>query len=157
MDLLETEDEAEKDIVREREESLAKELAEMKKRQRRLVDPIQYAVSISAEDLVNYEPTFAWEMGPASEKQLAYLEKWGISPDEVKNAGLASLLISRIASRQDLGLATPKQIKCLERYGFIHVGTWSFDAASHVIDRLAARNWRLPYGYDPSTYVPPEA
>ena len=157
VDLLETEDEAEKDIVREREESLAKELAEMKKRQRRLVDPIQYAVSISAEDLVNYEPTFAWEMGPASEKQLAYLEKWGISPDEVKNAGLASLLISRIASRQDLGLATPKQIKCLERYGFIHVGTWSFDAASHVIDRLAARNWRLPYGYDPSTYVPPEA
>ena len=156
VDLLDSEDEAEKDIVKEREESLAKELEEMKKRQRRLVDPIQYAVSISAEDLVNYEPTFAWEMGPASEKQLALLEKWGIAPDEVKNAGLASLLISRLSSRHDLGLATPKQIKCLEKYGFIHVGTWSFAAATKVIDRLAARGWRLPYGFIPENYVPKE-
>lgn len=156
VDLLDSEDQAEKDIVKEREESLAKELEEMKKRQRRLVDPIQYAVSISAEDLVNYEPTFAWEMGPASEKQLALLEKWGIASDEVKNAGLASMLISRLSSRHDLGLATPKQIKCLERYGFIHVGTWSFSAATKVIDRLAARGWRLPYGFIPEKYVPKE-
>ena len=156
VDLLDSEDEAEKDIVREREESLAKELAEMRKRQRRLVDPIVYAVSIEAEDLVNYQPVFAWEMGPASEKQLALLEKWGIASDEVKNAGLASLLISRLTSRHDLGLATPKQIKCLEKYGFIHVGTWSFNAATKVIDRLAARGWRLPYGFKPENYVPKE-
>lgn len=156
VDLLDSEDEAEKDIVKEREDALAKELAEMRKRQRRLVDPIQYALSISAEDLVNYEPTFPWEMGPASEKQLALLEKWGISPDEVKNAGYASLLISRLTSRHDLGLATPKQIKCLERYGFTHVGTWSFNVATRIIDRLAARGWRLPYGFNPETYVPKE-
>ena len=156
VDLLDSEEEAEKDIIREREESLAKELEEMKQRKKRLVDPIQYAVSISAEDLMNYEPTFGWEMAPASEKQLALLEKWGISPEEVPNAGMASLLITRLTSRQDLGLATPKQIKCLEKYGFTHVGTWSFDEASNMITRIANYNWKIPHWFHPETYVPKE-
>ena len=156
IDLLDSEEEAEKDIIREREESLAKELEEMKQRKKRLVDPIQYAVSISAEDLMNYEPTFGWEMAPASEKQLALLEKWGISPEEVPNAGMASLLITRLTSRQDLGLATPKQIKCLEKYGFTHVGTWSFDEASNMITRIANYNWKIPHWFHPETYVPKE-
>ena len=156
VDLLDSEEEAEKDIIREREESLAKELEEMKQRKKRLVDPIQYAISISAEDLMNYEPTFGWEMAPASEKQLALLEKWGISPEEVPNAGMASLLITRLTSRQDLGLATPKQIKCLEKYGFTHVGTWSFDEASNMITRIANYNWKIPHWFHPETYVPKE-
>ncbi len=154
IDLLDGEEEAEKDIIREREEALAKELAEMKKRKRRLVDPIQYALSISAEDLVNYEATFTWELAPASEKQLALLEKWGICPDEVPNAGLASVLISRITARQDLGLATPKQIKFLERYGFTHVGTWTFEQASNMITRISNNNWYVPYGIKPEAYIP---
>ena len=157
VDLLDSEEEAENDVVREREEALAKQLEEMKKRQKRLVDPIQYAVSISAEDLVNYEPTFVWEQGPATEKQLALLEKWGICPDEVPNAGMASLLISRLSSRQDLGLATPKQIKCLEKYGFMHVGTWTFDEASNMITRIANYNWKIPHWFHPETYVPKES
>ena len=156
VDLLDSEEEAEKDIIREREESLAKELEEMKQRKKRLVDPIQYAISISAEDLMNYEPTFGWEMAPASEKQLALLEKWGIAPEEVPNAGMASLLITRLTSRQDLGLATPKQIKCLEKYGFTHVGTWSFDEASNMITRIANYNWKIPHWFHPETYVPKE-
>ena len=78
IDLLEAEVEAEKDVIQEREEALARELAAMRKRKSGLVDPIQYAFSIAAEDLANYEPTFSWEMGPATEKQLSYLEKHGI-------------------------------------------------------------------------------
>ena len=154
VDILEAEEEAERDVLREREEALARELAAMRSKKKKLVDPIQYALSIAAEDLTSYEPTFPWEMGPPSEKQLAFLENRGILPDTVGNAGLASLLIDRLKRRQEEGLATPKQIRCLERYGFRRVGTWQFDAASALISRLAMNHWRVPQGMTPSVYTP---
>ena len=126
----------------------------MRKRKSRLVDPIQYALSIAAEDLANYVPSFAWEMAPPSEKQLAFLERRGISAESVYNAGLASLLIGKLKRRQDAGLSTPKQIRCLERYGFRQVGTWQFDEAGALISRLAQNNWRVPYGVTPALYRP---
>lgn len=154
IDLIEAEEQAERDVLAEREEALAKQLAEMRGRKRKLVDPIQYAISIAAEDLVGYVPTFAWEMAPASQKQLEFLERRGIFPDSVENAGLASVLIDRLKRRQDEGLATPKQIRLLERYGFRQVGTWQFDQASALISRLAANGWRVPYGMSPAHYRP---
>lgn len=154
VDILEAEEDAERDVLREREEALARELAAMRSKKKKLVDPIQYALSIAAEDLTSYAPTFSWEMGPPSEKQLAFLENRGILPDTVENAGLASLLIDRLKRRQEEGLATPKQIRCLERYGFRRVGTWQFDAASALISRLAMNHWRVPQGMTPSVYTP---
>lgn len=154
VDLIEAEEQAERDVLKEREEALARELAEMRSKKKKLVDPIQYALSIAAEDLTSYHPSFAWEMMPPSEKQLMFLEKRGILPDTVENAGLASLLIDRLKRRQEEGLATPKQIRCLERYGFRQVGTWQFDAASGLISRLAANGWRVPQGMTPALYTP---
>lgn len=154
VDILEAEEDAERDVLREREEALARELAAMRSKKKKLVDPIQYALSIAAEDLTSYAPTFPWEMGPPSEKQLSFLERRGILPDTVENAGLASLLIDRLKRRQEEGLATPKQIRCLERYGFRRVGTWQFDAASALISRLAMNHWRVPQGMTPSVYTP---
>ena len=148
IDLISAEDEAEKDVIQEREEALARELAAMKKKQRKLVDPIQYAFSIAAEDLANYEPTFAWEMSPATERQIDYLEKHGIFAESIQNCGMASLLIEKLMNRQIEGLATPRHIRCLEKYGFRHVGTWSFDAASKMVTRIANNNWNLPRGID---------
>ena len=154
VDLMAAEEQAERDVLAERESALARELEEMRNRKRKLVDPLQYALSIAAEDLTNYIPTFAWEMAPPSEKQLAFLERRGIFAGSVGNAGLASLLIDKLKRRQDEGLATPKQIRCLERYGFRQVGTWQFDDASALISRLANNNWRLPYGFNAAAYRP---
>lgn len=154
IDLIEAEEQAEADVLAQREEALARELYEMRTRKRKLVDPIQYALSIAAEDLTNYTPAFVWEMAPPSEKQLAFLERRGIFADGVQNAGMASLLIDRLKRRQDEGLATPKQIRLLERYGFRQVGTWRFDAASKLIGRIAANRWSLPNGMDSITYRP---
>ena len=123
-------------------------------RKRKLVDPLQYALSIAAEDLTSYVPSFAWEMAPPSEKQLAFLERRGIFPESVSNAGLASLLIDRLKRRQDEGLATPKQIRCLERYGFRQVGTWRFEDANNMISMLANNRWPVPYGLSPDRYTP---
>ena len=154
FDLIEAEEQAERDILAERESALAKQLAEMRGKKRKLVDPLQYALSIAAEDLTNYVPTFAWEMAPPSEKQIAFLERRGIFADSVRNAGLASLLIDRLQRRQQMGLATPKQIRCLERYGFRQVGTWAFEDASSLISMLADNRWRVPYGITPAFYRP---
>lgn len=87
VDILEAAEQAESDVVQQREESLAKQLAEMKSRKRRLVDPLQFELSIQAEDLAGYTPAFGWEIAPPSEKQLGALEKWGIRPDEIECAG----------------------------------------------------------------------
>lgn len=149
-DIIEAEETAERDILAEREDALARELAQMRRRKRRLVDPIQYALSIAAEDLAGYTPTFAWEMAPPSEKQLEFLERRGIFALSVQNAGMASMFIDRLKRRQEEGLSTPEQIRLLERYGFRQVGTWQFDDASAMISRIAARNWSLPYGFDPT-------
>ena len=152
MDIMELEEVAVKDAVAEREEALAKKLSEMRKRKRSLVDPLQFEMSIQAEDLANYVPAFGWEAGPPSEKQLKALEKSGIFPDEVENAGKAKLILDRLDKRRSEGLATPKQIRCLERYGFRNVGIWKFDNAKRLIDRIAANNWRVPRGVDVASY-----
>lgn len=152
IDIQEAEEDAKKDVVAEREEALAKQLAVMKTRKRKLVDPLQFEMSIQAEDLVNYVPSFGYQMGPASQKQLTALEKLGIYPDEVENAGKAELLLKKLEARRSEGLTTPRQIRCLEKYGFQHVGTWTFDNARKLIDRIAGNGWRVPHGIDPTTY-----
>lgn len=153
MDVVEAESKASEDVVAQREEALAKTLAEMKKRKRQLVDPLQYEMSIQAEDLSSYVPAFGWECAPPSDKQKSLLEKLGIFPDEIDNAGKANLILDRLEKRRIEGLTTPKQIRLLERYGFEHVGEWQFDNASKLISRISANGWRVPSGIDPKTYV----
>ena len=154
VDLEEAEEKAASDVVAQREEALAKQLAEMKHRKRKLVDPLQFEMSIQAEDLVNYVPTFGYQMGPPTDKQLAALERFGIFPDEVDNLGKASLLLDRLMTRRAEGLTTPKQIRFLESRGFEHVGTWEFEQARRLIDRIAANGWRIPYDINPATFRP---
>ena len=154
-DIEEAAAQASEDVVAQREEALAKQLEEQRRKKAKLVDPLQYEMSIQAEDLAGYVPTFGWEAGPPSDKQTAALEKLGILPDAVESAGKAALLLDRLNKRRDEGLTTPKQIRCLEKYGFQHVGTWSFEAARHMIDRIAAQGWRgVPKGVNPRTYTP---
>ena len=154
-DIEEAAAQASEDVVAQREEALAKQLEEQRRKKAKLVDPLQYEISIQAEDLAGYVPAFGWEAGPPSEQQTAALEKLGILPDAVESAGKAALLLDRLHKRQTEGLTTPKQIRLLERYGFRHVGSWSFDAASRMINRIAAGGWRgVPKGVDPRTYTP---
>lgn len=152
LDLEVVEKQAAEDVIVQREEALAKQLAEMKKRKRALVDPLQFEMSIQAEDLSSYVPSFGWEMGPPSEQQVKTLEKMGILPDQIENAGKATKLLERLDKRREEGLTTPKQIRFLEGRGFEHVGTWPFESAKKLIDRIAANGWRIPEGINPKEY-----
>lgn len=152
IDIEEAEKTASEDVVAQREEALAKQLSEMKRRKKRLVDPLQFEMSIQAEDLSGYVPAFGWEMAPQSEGQKKTLEKLGILPDAIENAGKASKILDRLDKRRREGLTTPKQIRFLESRGFQHVGTWQFETAKNMIDRIAGNGWRVPSGIIPAEY-----
>lgn len=152
VDIEEAERTAAEDVIAQREEALAQKLAEMRRRKKKLVDPLQFEMSIQAEDLSGYVPAFGWEMGPPSDKQKATLEKLGILPDEIDNAGKAAKLLDRLDKRRMEGLTTPKQIRFLEGRGFQHVGTWQFNTAKNLIDRIAANGWRIPMDINPQEY-----
>lgn len=154
VDLEEAEAQASSDVVAEREQALADQLKQMRARKRKLVDPLQFEMSIQAEDLAGYVPAFGWECAPASDKQKEALEKLGIMPNEIDNAGKATMLLNRLHKRQAEGLTTPKQIRFLEGRGFKNVGTWQFEAASNMINRIAACGWHIPRGVDPQNYTP---
>ena len=152
IDIEEAEKTASEDVVAQREEALAKQLSVMKRRKKRLVDPLQFEMSIQAEDLSGYVPAFGWEMAPPSEGQKKTLEKLGILPDAIENAGKASKILDRLDKRRREGLTTPKQIRFLESRGFQHVGTWQFETAKNMIDRIAGNGWRVPSGIIPAEY-----
>ena len=152
IDIEEAEKTASEDVVAQREEALAKQLSEMKRRKKRLVDPLQFEMSIQAEDISGYVPAFGWEMAPPSEGQKKTLEKLGILPDAIENAGKASKILDRLDKRRREGLTTPKQIRFLESRGFQHVGTWQFETAKNMIDRIAGNGWRVPSGIIPAEY-----
>jgi hypothetical protein len=155
VDLMEAEAQGERDAQREREDALAAELAAQRHKAAKLVDPLQYEMSIMDVDLQSYEPTFAWQMAEPTQKQLDTIEKFGINSDGITDAGKATMLLDRLFKRVAMGLATPKQIRFLERKGFQHVGSWTFEQASKMIGRISKCGWRVPPGIDPYTYAPP--
>lgn len=154
LDIIDAEKDAESDVMRQREEALAEQLRQMRKRKAKLVDPLQYEMSIYSEDLANYVPAFGHEMKPPSQGQLTTLEKFGIDPDGIECAGKASLIIDKLINRKNAGLSTPKQIRFLENRGFKRVGTWSFEDASKMIGRISSNGWRIPRGIHVATYQP---
>lgn len=155
VDLETAEGKASEDVQRDREEALAKQLAEQRRKKSKLVDPLQFEMSIRDMDLIHYVPPFGKDMQPPTDLQKQTLEKLQINPDGVESAGKASMLIDKITQRQLSSMATPRQIRQLENRGFENVGTWSFEQARRLIDRIAANGWRTPYNIDPHSYVPP--
>lgn len=154
VDLIEAEQQAESDVVAQREEALAKQLYEMRRRKRKLVDPLQFEMSIHEPDMSSYAPAFGWESEAMNAQQKASLEKLGIYADEITTAGKAQQLLNKLSERIDAGLTTPKQIRFLESRGFKDVGQWSFNAAKLLIDRIAGNGWIVPRSIDPATYKP---
>lgn len=152
MDLIEAGEAAESDAIQEREESLARQLAELRRNRAKLVDPIQYAYSIYDDSLVDYVPIFAHEKKQPTKQQVKDLEKEGINPDAVDTCGQAKAILSAIRKRQDLGYATPKQIRMLERYGFRNVGEWSKESAKKMVARISMNHWKVPNGVNPAEY-----
>lgn len=154
VDLFEAQQKAEDEVIHEREAAMLAMIAKNKKRKKDLVDPIRFEMSIGAEDLTKYSPLRPWEFDAPTQQQKDALEKAGIFPDGIDNAGYAAKLLDTIHARYDLRLATPKQIRRLETFGFRQVSSWSFDDATAMMSRIAANGWRVPNGISARSYEP---
>lgn len=157
VDMEEAKEQAEGDCIAEREEALAKRLSEQRHKKAKLVDPLQFEMSILGQDLSGYTPSFGWESEPVSQEQTAALVKDGINPDGIECAGKAQVVLDKLSRRRIDGMATPKQIRLLERYKFASVGQWQFESARKMIARISASGWRVPHSVDPGSYKPKEA
>ena len=131
------------DAVEARRKKLAEELAAVAHKKAKLINPLQWFVSIGDMGLADYEPEFRWESEKPTAKQISMLENAGINPDGLCK-GQCSQIIDRIINRRNAGLATAKQVMCLERFGYKDVGMWPFELAKSKIDALAAVGWK-PY------------
>ncbi len=141
---LELINQARKDLIEKREAALAKKLAEMRHKKRQLVDPLQYAMSIGAPELVDYKPVLPAEERPPTPQQIERLAKDGIYPEEIQYAGHAEAILNTMEKRRSNHLAQPRQVRRLEIYGFKQAGQMEFAQAQKLINRIAANNWRLP-------------
>ena len=94
------------------------------------------------------------EKAKPTKKQIDFLEGKGLSTGTITTAGFASKLISAIIQRQNEDMSTIKQIRLLEKFGFHYVGTWKFEEASSMIDKIKNNAWNLPWGVDAAKYVP---
>lgn len=128
------------DAKEARERSLADALAANTSRRGRMIDPIEFALSLHEVDLADWEPTMRWHEDPPSGKQLEVLERMGFDPMAVPNKGYASVLMDKIMTRKGLRLATPKQVHWLRRTDHPHPETATFDEASEWLSgRFAGR------------------
>ena len=136
LDVSDVEEQAERDVMAERAATLARLLEKSSRKRAKTVDPMEYALSIAAEDIALYEPTFGWEYDEPTPRQLRYLARCGIATDAVCTKGLACVLIDKLIRRQDAGLSTPKQIRLLQQYSYDDAPGWSFEKASHMISQI---------------------
>lgn len=157
-DLFAVEEQTERDAVQERKDALARELEEAAKqrakKQKKLIDPLEYSLSIDMDDMIDYVPTFGWEAMPATDKQIAAIENFGLDPTGLCK-GQASRIISRLMERIDEQMSTPRQIKTLNRFGFQNVQNWTKDEASKILSALSAAGWKPWQAHiDPAFYQP---
>lgn len=134
LDLEDLEASAKQDVIRERERALAEELERHRRKASKTVDPLDFALSLHAEDLQFYEPVMPWQAAPPSDKQLEVLERFGFSRESIPSKGFASMLMDKVIARSRANLATPKQVNLLKRWG-VDGASLTFTAAKTEIDR----------------------
>lgn len=141
------------DVVEQRRQALAEQLAANARRKARLIDPLQYFVDADAMAAVDFTPEFAWQRQPPTEKQIAMIENAGIDPSNMCR-GQASLVIDSLITRRRQGLATPKQVRMLSQKGFRDPSQWTKEQATQMMGILQQHRWQTPPWIDPRTYVP---
>ena len=128
------------DAEEQRRSALAEALAQQKKKQSKLINPLEVFSLLEDIGLADYEPTFKWEEAEATERQVKALENFGIDADGITK-GYASRILDKLITRSSENKATIKQINLLRRHGYEPLD-WSFEQASKKISQLAAVGWK---------------
>jgi superfamily II DNA or RNA helicase len=118
----------------QREEKLRKELEAKAKKKARVIDAMEFCLSLHAADVAEYQPVTKWEEKPVTSGQRDMLTRYGFDVDGITCAGHASKIIDLIVTRSKMGLCTPKQMRMCRQLGHPKPETLTFDAASAYLD-----------------------
>jgi superfamily II DNA or RNA helicase len=122
-----------------REASLRRQLEQKSTKNGKLVDPIQFALSVDDQSEAEYTPADEFEAQSITDKQKAVLEQNGIDVESITCRGHASKIIDTIFNRRRLNLATPKQLKWLVKFKYPDAHTATFNDASAFLDKKFSR------------------
>ena len=131
-------EEAQEAVNADRTRKLAERLMANRSRKSSVIDPLELAVTLNEAVLAEFTPTMKWHEQSPTDRQLQALAKFGIDSSRVVCKGQASILLDRLITRRQLGLATPKQVRILRRRGHPHPETATFAEASGFIDSCLA-------------------
>ena len=133
-------EEAREEVNADRTRSLTERLNENRSRSGSVLDPLELAVSLNEAALAEYVPTMAWQAQAPTAKQLDVLQKFGLNTMSILSKGHASMILDRLITRRQLGLATPKQVRVMRRYGHKRPELATFEEAKQFLDaRFANR------------------
>lgn len=122
------------DARAQREERLKQELEANAKKKSKLIDPVEFCLSLHNLEAAEFQPTMDWHSRPVSPQQAIALSNYGIDPSGIKNSGHASQIMELIHDRRDMGFASPKQVKLLKQLKHPKPETATFDEASRYLD-----------------------
>jgi superfamily II DNA or RNA helicase len=122
-----------------REKALVRRLDRQREHHGSEVDLLELATRWHAPDIVQYVPTFRWELQPATEKQIAILQRNGVDLAIVRNRGHASVILSSLFAFNEREPATERQINYLRYLGHPNprnltkreAGRWIADHKAH--------------------------
>lgn len=137
-DIQQLEEDAHAALVSDREEQLANNLKAFVGNKSQKFDPVLQSVSLIDDSLQNWSPETKGEALPASDGQVAYLEKHGFDASGWKK-GYASRVIDIMIKRNEKGLASPKQVRCLLKHGYPKAHNMTFKEASEIMDKLTKK------------------
>lgn len=108
--------------------------------------PAMFAYLINDRRILEYEPTYSWEICKPTQKQVDFLQgKCGISCSKI-NKGLASRIIDVIVKRMEQKKCTVKQMFFLAKNGiFDRAADISISDAAKIMDEVSKNRWRVPY------------
>jgi type I site-specific restriction endonuclease len=131
-------EEAREEVNADRTRKLAERLRDNRRRKGSVIDPLELAVTLNEAALAEYVPTMAWQGQAPTAKQLDVLAKFGLDTMSILSKGHASMILDRLFTRRQLGLATPKQVRVLRRYGHDRPETATFEEAKRFLDQRFA-------------------
>lgn len=127
-------EELSRDAASAREERLRAELMANARRKSRMIDAVEFSLSLHNVALADYAPTMGWHEKRPSKGQMGMLSSMGFDPESIHDRGHASAIIDCLMTRRKLGLATPRQVKYLRALGHPSPETATFTEASEFLD-----------------------
>lgn len=128
-------------VLVQREGNLRKELEAHKHKGARMMDAIEFALTIKHEKLSDKlaQSEMPWGKDAPTEKQLSALANFGFDPHSVRNKGHASELLDAVIGRSKNNLASPKQIKFLKSQKYPNPEKATYSEASAFMDAKIKR------------------